>query len=422
MNMAELTSYMYEASLENPIIDLDISFEETSPAASSQGKKKKHRESERIYAQKNAFDWMTDPAQESFFLQHSLLEQLPKGASASIRQVFRYLIFLLDDRGYLPADTLSLLSDLRISPDEAAEAMKLLQAMTPAGIGATNLRHCLLLQLEQEPKRDELAITLVQDFLPQISERKYGKIAKDLNLSKEKILRAIEHIQKLNPIPANGYTNPEKIKYIVPDITATTENGKILLHFNQQYLPALKQSTPYLQMLESSSDQQLKDYLQKKLQEFKTLQAAIAQREHTLVLIVSEITKAQSAFFLNAQTDSQLRPLSLADLAQRTGLSVSTISRALQDKYIQLEYTVYPLKYFLVRSISAENTVSSRIGVKEVKARISELIQKEDKSNPLSDQANADILNSQGIRLSRRGVSKYRQELSIPSMFERKIF
>ncbi len=294
--------------------------------------------------------------------------------------------------------------------------------MEPAGIGANNLRHCLLLQLERETPQDELAIKLVSDFLPLISEHKYGKLAGDLHIAREKILQAVSHIQRLNPIPANGYISLERTKYIVPDITAAVEDGHIALHFNRHHIPVLKQNHDYLQLLKSSDDTQLKSYLQEKLLEYKELENAVQQREDTLVLIVSEITKVQHRFFLGPQNDSLLRPLSLSDLAERTGFSISTISRALQDKYIHLGKAVYPLKHFLVRSLPSETEDVSRFGTKEVKAMICELIQKEDKTNPLSDQTIADTLNRRGVHLSRRGVAKYRQELSLPGMFDRKIF
>lgn len=420
MNMAELTSYLYEASLENPIIDLDTAYEEIPSKFYGTSRKRKGREMDRASLTQNNIDWLADPSRDSYFLQQSLQDQLPKETPKNIRQIFDYLILLLDERGYLPTDILTLVSKLHSPTEPIAEALRLLQAMEPAGIGAADLRHCLLLQLERESKRDGLAITLVSDFLPLISERKYAQIAKDLHISKEKILQAVSHIQQLNPIPANGYTTLEKTQYIVPDITATFEEDKIILHFNRQYLPALKQNTDYLQILNSSRDEQLKNYVKEKFQEYKTLQTAVQQRENTLVLIVSEIAKVQRRFFLGPQTDSLLCPLSLADLANRTGLSMSTISRALQDKYIHLGQAVYPLKHFLMRSLSGDGKDCTRIGKEEVKSMICELIQKEDKRNPLSDQAIANTLNQHNIHLSRRGVAKYRQDLSVPGMFDRK--
>lgn len=422
MSMSELTSYLYEASLENPIIDLDspAMYDEAVVSGAGQYRKRKTQEVDSFGLARNTIDWIPDPSTGIPTLQHSLWEQLPPKTPQHIRQIFHYMILFLDEKGYLSVKPELLASELQISTEWVTETLKLLQAMDPAGIGAKDLRECLLLQLEREKKQDEVAIRLVSDFLPMISEKKYSLIAKQLHISKEKVQQAVAHIQKLNPIPANGYTNKEHPQYIVPDIMVSVEHGQVTLHFNRQYLPILKTNAEYLQLMDDAKDDKLKNYIHEKFQEYKILQTAVQQRENTLVLIVSEIAKIQRTFLLGPQIKACLQPLSLVDLAERTGLSVSTISRALQDKYIYVGSRVYPLKYFLVRSLSAENDI--RIGTEQVKALIVTLIKNEDKRDPLSDQAIAEELMRHNIQLSRRGVAKYRKEMSIPGMFDRKQF
>ena len=301
-------------------------------------------------------------------------------------------------------------------PMEVVEqALAVVQSLEPAGVGARNLSECLVLQLQRRHEDSGLAIAIARDHLEALSKNRYGLIAKALGVTQEEVYAACEVIRSLNPRPGSGFAARENLTYINPDIFVVNFPDHFEILTNDYFFPSLNVSSYYCRMLKDSEDSEVKEYLMGKVRQAKWVVRSIEQRRSTLLQCAEHILELQEDFFRHGP--GHLKPMSLADIAQRVGVHESTVSRTVKDKYIQCASGVYPLSYFFSRGLKGSADAASPDAAK---ALLKKLIAGEDKKKPFSDQKLCELMSREGCELSRRTVAKYRDELGIPSTTGRK--
>lgn len=329
-----------------------------------------------------------------------------KGLPKPLLALTRYMAQLLDENGWLLQEDLDELSDLKIPKELIDQALKILQSLEPAGIGARNLPECLLLQLERQGNTPPVLSELVTLFLPELGSKHYGPIRRKLGITDEEIADAAAIISALDPYPGQAFQPAKPIEYIRPDIFVVELDGKLQVILNEYYLPRITINDYYARMLKSNAEKDTVDYLRQKMQQAKNLISGLERRSTTIQRCAEEIVSVQHDFF--AGNAAAPVPMTLSSLAEALSLHPSTISRATRDKYLQCRQGTYPLRYFFGRSLG-ENEHSAKL----IRQRISELIQNEDPEHPLSDQKICRQLEAEGIQIARRTVAKYRMELRI---------
>ena len=350
---------------------------------------------------------------------------LPEGD----RQLAEYIIGNIDDDGYLRRDLMSISDDLafnmnmEVPEEKLEEVLKVIQQLDPPGIGARDLRECLLLQLNRKKNGShDLARSIVKDFFDEFTRKHYEKIKKKLDLSDDELKRGIEQVLKLNPKPGSSYSNPhnKSNQHIIPDFLLENVDGELVLSLNQQNVPDLKINDSYLDMLRSlvehnkQKNKNQKDamvFVKQKVDSAKWFIDAIRQRNHTLLLTMSEIIDFQKEYFKEGD-ETKLRPMILKDIAERTGLDISTISRVSNSKYIQTHFGIFPLKYFFSEGLQKDD--GEEVSTREIKKILGECIENEDKHKPLTDEKLTQILKEKSYNIARRTVAKYREQLGIP--------
>ncbi len=351
-------------------------------------------------------------------LHSHLLEQLAfYTAPEPVTEAARMIILDLDDNGYLRHPLEELFSGYeQVSEEDAAAALKLVQGLEPRGVGARDLQECLTLQLDLDDNRNELAARLLAEHLGDIEKNKLPWIAKKTGESMDAVKDAVEKITHLNPRPGalvGGITAP----HVIPDVEVHYEDGQYRVDVEESTLPTLRISSTYRRMLEEEGgNEEVRKYIQKKIESAKWMMDAIEQRKSTLRKVSQAIVDFQKEFM--DKGPGNLRPLKMQRVADAVGVHVSTVSRAIADKYIDTPQGVYPLRYFFSGgTISTDGQVSSW---KTVKDKIGELIEKEDKRKPFSDEELAGKMQEEGYDMARRTVTKYRKALGIRSSRQRK--
>ena len=358
----------------------------------------------------------------------SLLDQLGfLNLNEEQEAVGMQLIGSIDNDGYIRRELSSIANDLAFSQNiEASEAeievvLRKIQTFDPAGIAARDLQECLLLQLERHEQDEftEIAERIIAECYDEFTKKHYEKIKSRLDIDDFELKQAINIILKLNPKPGGSDAGAGKPQYIIPDFILTLENGQFNLTLNSRNAPDLRISREYADMFDAYDKSAKKDkkfketvtFVKQKLDAAKWFIDAIKQRQQTLLRTMEAIVKRQHEFFLEGD-ESKLRPMILKDIAEDIGMDISTISRVANSKSVQTEFGVYPLKYFFSEGIATDSgeDASSR----EVKHILKEIIDKESKKKPLSDDKLEKMLNEKGYNIARRTVAKYREQLNIP--------
>ncbi len=345
------------------------------------------------------------------------------------RKFAEYTIGNIDDDGYLRRDLNSISDDLAFNMNlevkkERLEAiLKIVQEFDPPGVGARNLKECLLLQLKRKKREGtDLAITIVKNFFEEFTKKHYEKIKKKLELNDARLKKGIDEVLKLNPKPGSAYSNPQNKsnQHIIPDFILDNIDGELTLSLNQQNVPELRINDTYMEMLYALAKQQKKkskdqkealSFVKQKVDSAKWFIDAVKQRQNTLQRTMEAIVNIQYDFFLT-EDESMLKPMILKDIAERTGFDISTISRVSNSKYVQTNTGIYPLKFFF--SEAMQTTDGEDISSREVKMILKESIESENPSKPLTDDLLTKILNEKGYVIARRTVAKYREQLNIP--------
>jgi RNA polymerase sigma-54 factor len=344
-------------------------------------------------------------------------------------KVAEQIVGSIDDDGYLRREVPSIVDDLAfrqniVTTDEEVEGLvRKIQLFDPPGVAARNLQECLLIQLKRmaaEGKNVKLAVQVMEKFFDEFTKKHYDKIQKGLNLTDQDFKDVINTILRLNPRPGGnvGERNNNE-SYVIPDFFVLNNAGKLELTLNSRNAPDLRISGDYRDMLSeyergSKKDKRQKEavmFIKQKIDAAKWFIEIIKQRQETLLNTMQAILNHQEAFFLTGD-DTTMRPMILKDVAEKTNLDISTVSRVANSKFVQTEFGTYRLKYFFSESISTDS--GEEVSTREVKKILSNLIEGESKKKPLSDEILTDMLQEKGYNIARRTVAKYREQLNIP--------
>jgi len=340
----------------------------------------------------------------------------------------KQLIGSIESDGYIRRELEAILNDLAFAQniettiEELEQLLVKIQTFEPSGIAARNLKECLLIQLNKKIDESDglmLAKRILLNSFDEFTKKHYDKIVKKFNTTDELLKDAVQIITKLNPKPGGISDGLVKTQFLTPDFILTNDNGKLDLTLNSKNAPELRVSSSYSDMFESYSksdkkDKKLKEtvsFVKQKLDAAKWFIDAVKQRQNTLLNTMNAIIEYQYEFFLDGD-ESKLRPMILKDIAEKIDMDISTISRVANSKGIQTEFGIYSLKFFFSEGIATDSgeDVSSR----EVKNKLKELIDGEEKKKPLSDDKLEKLLNAQGYNIARRTVAKYREQLNLP--------
>ena len=341
------------------------------------------------------------------------------------------IIGSIDDDGYLRRDLEAIVDDLSFSQnleaeeDEIEEVLKIIQNFEPGGVGARDLQECLLIQIRRKSKYHsnkylEIAEEILENNFEEFAKKHYNKLLKSLSISNNDLKGAVDEILKLNPKPGGTYSNSAKPEnYIIPDFIINNDNGELELRLNSRNAPDLRISDSYKDMLKSYSKTKKKSkkqkdavmFIKQKIDAAKWFIDAIRQRQQTMLKTMQTILDYQYDYFLTGD-ETKLRPMILKDIAEITGLDISTISRVSNSKYVQTEFGTFKLKSFFSESLQTDS--GEEVSTREVKKILQDLIDGENKRKPLSDQKLTEELVLRSYNIARRTVAKYREQLSIP--------
>lgn len=361
-----------------------------------------------------------------FLLEQLRLRELPEKQV----KIAEYIIGNLDDDGYLRRDLSAIADDLvfqaGVEADEAEveQVLRIIQDFEPAGIGARDLKECLLIQLNKREKTEatRLALRILNSYFEDFTRKRYERILKTLDITEEELKRAIREITLLNPKPGSswGDTMETAMSQVVPDFVVEANNGELTLSMNNRGVPDLRINQEYAEMFQDYAGNKANQtadrrdavqFVKQKLDAAQWFIDAIRQRNETLQRTMETIICLQREFFLTGD-ETTLRPMILKDVAERTGYDISTISRVSNSKYVQTNFGVYPLKYFFSESMQTDT--GEEISTREVKKIMKDHVDAEDKRHPLTDEELAAILKEAGYVIARRTVAKYREQLGIP--------
>ena len=365
-------------------------------------------------------------------LPEYLLEQLGfRNLSERDMRLAAYLVGSIDEDGYLRRDLESVADDIAFtlgietSAEELERLLGVLHELEPAGIGARNLRECLLLEMAQIPinsRPRRLARKILTNYFEEFVKKHYEKLMSRLQVSEEDFREAIAEIRRLSPKPGNLYAEggTDTTPYIIPDFILDYQDGRFQLSLNSYNVPEVRVNRRYMDMIREmvgsdgtvrEKDKEAIQFVKNKIDSAKWFISAIKQRHDTLMRTMQTILDYQQEYFKDGDK-SKLRPMILKDIADRTGLDVSTISRVVNSKYVQTQFGIILLKSLFSEAMQTES--GEEVSSYEIKNILQECIDEEDKRHPLTDETLMDILNSKGYRIARRTVAKYREMLGIP--------
>ncbi len=352
------------------------------------------------------------------------------------RKIAVHIIGSLDEDGYLRREIPAIIDDLAFrqnidtNEEELSEIILMIQQFDPPGVGARNLQECLLLQLERKPGNDkttQFAIKVLEKYFDEFTKKHYEKIQRGLDLSDEQLRDIIAQIVKLNPKPGGIVGDQNKGEnYVIPDFFIVNNNGKLELTLNSKNAPDLRISEGYRDMLKDYEKGNKKDkrqkeavlFIKQKIDSAKWFIDAIKQRQNTLMNTMEAIMNYQHDFFLTGD-ETDLRPMILKDIAEKTNLDISTVSRVANSKFVQTEFGSYRLKFFFSERLQTDS--GEEVSTREVKKILTDLIEEESKKHPYSDEKLTELLQEKGYNIARRTVAKYREQLNIPVARLRKI-
>lgn len=351
-------------------------------------------------------------------LQEYLLEQFHCDTPERLRDFGDYLIHNLDANGRLQSSLPELVQvyGAHVDMEDAEQTLKIIQQLDPPGVGARDLKECLLLQITPTTPLRDIMITLISDHFEDILQNRLPLIERKTGYSLDAIKSAIEQMRTLNPFPGRGFDNPE-VQTITPDMRVIKdEDGKYVVELIDEYIPELKINRRYLRMLESNPDEATKEFIKRKVESAKWLIDSIEQRYSTLRKVAQTIVNEQTEFL--ELGPEHIKPLKMQDVADVVGVHVTTVSRAVDDKHIATPRGIFPLKRFF--GGGTKKADGEEVAWENIRLKLKELVDNEDKSNPLSDDALVDALAEHGITLARRTVTKYRKAMNIPSSRQRR--
>ncbi|MED4585744.1 RNA polymerase factor sigma-54 [Brevibacillus choshinensis] len=424
----DLISYLQEQANENPVIDLEAPREIATAKAEKPTPEIDWKEivgnrasgeytvskNESTY---NPLDYVQQGADTLYEHLESQLGYV-KGFSLLQRKIALFLIGNLDEKGYLEVTLEEAGEKLGAELLEIEDVLSVLQHFDPVGVAARSLEECLLLQLEHLALDDEKIVQVVRFHLQDLADKRYQRIADKVGCTPQDVQTMADLVRTLNPRPGAAYSRVET-RYVIPDVAVEKVGNEYVVLVNDIATPRLKINSFYEKMLsQQKSQEEAKQFIHEKLNAAMWLAKSLEQRRLTLMRVTQAIVEMQKDFFDRGV--HYLKPMTQKEIAERVNLHESTISRATSNKYVQTPRGIFELKYFFTSALSTSNGEST--SSESVKRRIKALIEQEDRKAPLSDQKLGEMLQSEGIEISRRTVAKYREEMMIPSSAKRKRF
>ncbi len=366
----------------------------------------------------------TFSVKESF--QQSLLTQLGyRKIDERVRTIAAFIIGSLDDDGYLRRDIEAITDDISFrlnietSDEEVEKILMMIQEFEPVGIGARDLQECLILQMKAKSgtKAHENALVILEDYFAEFSKKHYSKITSKMGITQDELKEAIDEIVKLNPRPGGQLDDSyiEQAQQVVPDFVLEEKEGQLIMSMPKFSIPELRVNKRYESLLKqpasSKTEKEAASFVKQKLDSAKWFIEAIRQRYNTLQNTMNAIIDFQHDYFMEGD-ETKLKPMVLKNIAEKTGLDISTISRVVNCKYIQTHFGIFPLKYFFSEGLMTE--AGEEVSTREIKKILAESIDLENKSKPLTDEELVGVLQQKGYIVARRTVAKYREQLNIP--------
>lgn len=436
----ELQDYIQDELVNNPLLDI----QEQEPALENEDKsiENENREDTESLSQDDFFDWSEYFSDEPAYycerksavrteqeavpidryssseknLAEQLLFQLQMATlDKELFKIGEYLIGNLDSYGYLQGALGEHARYLQVSKEKMLSVLQIIQTFEPSGVGTRNLEECLLIQMKARTDTPPLAITLVQKYLKEIAGGKYRFISREMGISLKELQKLLDFIRTLNPKPGACLGGAEKVRYIVPDVLVEKVDGEYHITINDN-IPNLCINPYYRSLFLQGGEENVQGFIKKYLDSALWLMRSIEQRRITLYRVTKEIVRIQEDFL--DRGIHYLKPLTLKEVADLLEMHESTVCRATANKYVQTPRGLYPLKFFFSNGLCG--TEGNVYSVRSIKTYLKELIQDENPASPYSDQKIQALLKAEGINVSRRTITKYRKEMSIPPSFKRR--
>jgi RNA polymerase sigma-54 factor len=352
-------------------------------------------------------------------LQENLLEQTRLSElTEEQRPIAEMIIGNIDDYGYLKSSLEEMRDGTGVPVEQIAEVLKVIQSFHPAGVGARDLRECLLLQLERDGKQNTLEYLIIRDHMEALGKRRMPELARALGQSVEAIQEAVRRIALLEPRPGRAFL-ADNDQYIVPEVFVVRQGEDFVVTTNNEQVPHLRISNTYKDLMaQADASTEVKDYIREKIRAGKFLIKSLHQRQQTILNIAREIVKRQREFM--EKGPAFLKPMTMVQVAEVVGVHETTVSRAVSGKYIQTPQGLFEMKYFFTSGI--QTATGEDMSNTSVKGIIADIFKHEDGSKPLSDQEVVQMLAAKGIVIARRTVAKYRSELNILPSNLRKVY
>lgn len=363
--------------------------------------------------------YMFDSLVAGTSLQENLMEQVRLSDLSEEQQAMAEMIIgNIDDYGYLKTSVEEMAFSTSLTPEKILEVLRTIQTFQPAGVGARDLRECLMLQLEREGRENSVEYLIIRDQMDALGRRRLPEIARALDRGVEEIQEAVRRIARLEPRPGRAFL-PDNDQFIVAEVFVTKVGDEFVISTNNDHIPHLRISNTYKDLMaQADSSAEVREYIREKIRAGKFLIKSIQQRQQTIINIAKEIVHRQREFMEKGV--ACLKPLTMVQVAEVVGVHETTVSRAVSGKYMQTPQGVFEMKYFFtsgIPTIGGENLSNT-----SVKDMIDELFRKEDSRRPLSDQEVVKMLGDRGISIARRTVAKYRSELNILPSNLRKVY
>lgn len=410
----ELSAFLEEKALENPLIQLDANNITAMDPRTDRVRTRNHQ------TKKDQMNWIEQiGGDKQISLKDHLFSQINIKRLTKVRErVLLKLIENIDENGYLRSTVEEIASSLSAPLELVEDTLELIQQLEPAGIGARDLQECLLIQLYQSGNDCELANQIISEYFLEFADKKWRPIASQLKVSLKEIQDVFDFVQTLNPRPGASFAN-ENPAYVVPDVIVEWNGVEFIVKVFDEIIPKVSFNRSYHQKLASYKDEHVKQFLQEKSRDYHWILRSLQQRKETLARVTLKIIEKQQAFFRTA--GGHLEPMTMKEISDELDIHESTVSRTVREKYVQTPFGTFALKSFFTSTIQTVSDVNTSSA--QVKNEISKLIDEEDKLKPLSDQKIANLLKeTEGMVVSRRTVAKYREQLGIPSSSKRKRF
>src|SRR5688572_4123375 len=352
-------------------------------------------------------------------LQENLMEQVRMSdISDAQRPIAEMIIGNIDDYGYLKTSVEELAFSTGVAPNDILAVLKVIQTFHPPGVGARDLRECLMLQLERDGRQDSIEYRIVNQFMDALGKRRLPEIARGVGESVDEIQKAVARIALLEPRPGRAFL-PDNDQFIMPEVFVIKADGEFNVSTNNEQIPHLRISNTYKDLMaQADSSSEVREYIREKIRAGKFLIKSLQQRQQTILNIGKEIVKRQREFMEKGV--AYLKPMTMVQVAEVVGVHETTVSRAVSGKYMQTPQGIFEMKYFFTSGIqTASGEGMSNTSVKDM---IADLFKKENPQKPLSDQEVVRILGEKGIVIARRTVAKYRSELNILPSNLRKVY